>query len=115
MNRTALLAFAASAVLGLAVFQPTDADARPGARGHHGHGHHGHRHHGHRHGHWHWGHRHWRPRHIVVYRPYATYRPVAPVHSACTCLRKTYLPNGAVMFQDVCTNESAINAPAQAS
>lgn len=40
---------------------------------------------------------------------------VAPVAASCTCLRKTYLPNGAVLFQDVCTNESAVNPPAQAA
>jgi hypothetical protein len=42
--------------------------------------------------------------------------PVArPVASTCTCLVKEYLPNGAVLFRDVCTNESAVNPPAQAA
>jgi hypothetical protein len=59
-----------------------------------------------------------RPIHVVRY---GGYYPVAaaaiarPVAASCTCLRKTYLPNGAVLFQDVCTNESAINPPAQAA
>jgi hypothetical protein len=38
-----------------------------------------------------------------------------PVASTCTCLVKEYLPNGAVLFRDVCTNESAMNPPAQAA
>ena len=45
------------------------------------------------------------------YVRYTTPRPVGP----CTCLRKTYLPNGAVLFQDVCTNESAMSGPAPAA
>jgi hypothetical protein len=59
-----------------------------------------------------------RPIHIVRYGgyyPVAAAAPVAPVAASCTCLRKTYLPNGAVLFQDVCTNESAVNPPAQAA
>jgi len=60
-----------------------------------------------------------RPVHIVRYGGYypvaaAAVTP-APVAATCTCLRKTYLPNGAVLFQDVCTNESAVNPPAQAA
>jgi hypothetical protein len=45
---------------------------------------------------------------VTYYRP-TGYSP-RPT-TTCTCLRKTYLPNGAVMFSDVCTNESAINGP----
>jgi hypothetical protein len=30
-------------------------------------------------------------------------------------LVKEYLPTGAVQFRDVCTNESAVNPPAQAA
>jgi hypothetical protein len=42
--------------------------------------------------------------------------PAAPTASGpCTCLRKTYLPNGAVLFEDVCTNESAVNPPQHAA
>src|SRR5689334_5418055 len=111
LKRSALFAVAASAVIGLAVFSSTEADARRGGghhggghhgHGHHGGGHHGHGHHGRHHHHHHHHRRHWHPR--VIYRTYGyvrytTPRPVGP----CTCLRKTYLPNGAVLFQDVCT------------
>ena len=41
--------------------------------------------------------------------------PVAVASAPCTCLRKTYLPNGAVLFQDICTNEAAVNPPQQAA
>jgi hypothetical protein len=47
--------------------------------------------------------------------PVATYPVARPVASTCTCLVKEYLPNGAVLFRDVCTNESAMNPPAQAA
>jgi hypothetical protein len=47
-----------------------------------------------------------------VYRPYYNAPSYRPAPAACTCLRKTYLPNGAVLFQDVCTQESAMNPPA---
>jgi len=58
-------------------------------------------------------HFHWR-RHF--YATYPVAYPVArPVASTCTCLVKEYLPNGAVLFRDVCTNESAMNPPAQAA
>ena len=53
--------------------------------------------------------------HIVRY-PVVTTRVATvsrPVASTCTCLTKTYLPNGAVMFKDVCTQEVAINGPEQ--
>jgi hypothetical protein len=35
----------------------------------------------------------------------------APAQAPCTCLTKTYLQDGSVLFKDVCTTESAI-APA---
>jgi hypothetical protein len=58
----------------------------------------------------------WRHRHIYIYpRPVYAARPViysaAPTVNRCTCLTKQYLPTGAVMFKDVCTNEAAINPP----
>jgi hypothetical protein len=132
IKRTALFALAASTVLGLAIFSASDASARGGHGGGHGGGmgshgggarmvgggHHGHRHHGHHHHrhHHHW--RHWYPRRTFVYGGYSTYpiyRAAAPVTSTCTCLTKTYLPNGAVLFRDVCTNEAAVNPPQQAA
>jgi hypothetical protein len=33
--------------------------------------------------------------------------------STCNCLTKQYTPEGAVLFKDLCTNEAALNAPAQ--
>jgi len=41
----------------------------------------------------------------------------APAYSApaasntCTCLTKSYLPDGSVMFKDVCTKEAAVATP----
>jgi hypothetical protein len=44
--------------------------------------------------------------------------PAAPVVSApaapCTCLTKTYLQDGSVLFKDVCTNEAAAATPEDA-
>jgi hypothetical protein len=73
--------------------------------------------HPHWHPHWHFGWR--RPYWIapvvgVGYSAgYAAYS--APATSRCTCLTKEYTQEGAVVFKDVCTNESAINGPNQAS
>jgi hypothetical protein len=171
-KRTALFAFAAALVVGLATLASSAADARPNGGGGHsqggrgvvggGHGMGRHpgivRHPGHGHGrhipglnrhihlrrHIHVGHHrigcwrhpwlcrpivrnhcwhhpwHWhcrRPVHVVggYYPVAAAPAVVRPVAASCTCLRKTYLPNGAVLFQDVCTNESAVNPPAQAA
>jgi hypothetical protein len=77
---------------------------------------------------WHWHHPHgwwWR---YSWRRPYwvapvvvgggvaaaATYAST-PATSTCTCLTKQYTPQGAVVFKDVCTNEMAMNPPANAS
>ena len=92
---------------------------------HHHHRHHRHHHHfHHRHCHFHrhgfhfhrhcHGHVRWYGwRH---YYPVASYAVAPrPVASTCTCLVKEYLPNGAVLFRDVCTNELAMNPPAQAA
>ncbi len=38
----------------------------------------------------------------------------APAASPCSCLTKQNLPDGTVLFQDICTRESAIEAPASA-
>ena len=35
------------------------------------------------------------------------------VAGPCTCLSKEYTPEGAVLFKDRCTNEAAMNPPAQ--
>ena len=38
-----------------------------------------------------------------------------PTTNRCTCLTKEYTQQGQVVFKDVCTNEMAINPPANAS
>jgi hypothetical protein len=38
-----------------------------------------------------------------------------PATNTCTCLTKQYTPQGAVVFKDVCTNEMAMNPPANMS
>src|SRR5262249_27167809 len=37
--------------------------------------------------------------------------PVAAPAPTCTCLTKTYLQDGSVLFKDVCTRESAVAMP----
>jgi hypothetical protein len=69
----------------------------------------------HHHPHWHV---HYRPRiwypPVVVGGPtYIASRPVERVAGPCTCLSKEYTPEGAVLFKDRCTNEMAMNPPAQ--
>ena len=108
-----------------AVIMDASSPRPSSAHGHHQHRHHGHHHHGtspspsprsspspppalhapaRRHYH-HAGHRpHWHPRRLQL--PGAGVLGCArPVASTCTCLVKEYLPNGAVLFRDVCTNE----------
>jgi len=67
------------------------------------------------HPHWHW---HWR---FGWRRPYwvapvvatgvATYA-AAPTWNRCSCLTKEYTQEGAVVFKDLCTQEMAMNPPA---
>jgi hypothetical protein len=62
--------------------------------------------------HWHYGYRRpiWYARPVV----YSVARPVAVSSPGpCTCLSKEYTPEGAVLFKDRCTNETAMNPPAQ--
>ena len=122
LNRASLLTFAAVATLALAALAPATASAKGGHGGGHGGGmHSSHMKGGHGH---HFNRNHWRQRHVrwhrhynfryvkrvlPVYSTYSVARPAAP---SCTCLTKTYLENGAVLFQDVCTKESASNQPA---
>lgn len=70
-----------------------------------------HHHHG-----WCWRHP-WRCRPgYVGWRPYlymapavvATAYATTPAVSRCTCLTKDYLPDGSVLFKDVCTREEAL-------
>jgi len=109
LRKSTLLAVAASAALGLAMLSPTAASAHGG---HGGGGHWGGGHWGGHYNHWHYGYR--RP--IWYARPviYPVARPVAVSSPGpCTCLSKEYTPEGAVLFKDRCTNETAMNPPAQ--
>ena len=45
----------------------------------------------------------------------ATTYASTPATNTCTCLTKQYTPQGAVVFKDVCTNEMAMNPPANVS
>jgi hypothetical protein len=56
---------------------------------------------------------------VRVSAPAAPARASAPVSQQlaaepCNCLTKQSLPDGSVLFQDICTKESAIAAPQQA-
>jgi hypothetical protein len=67
----------------------------------------------HHHRHWRWG---WR-RHYwvapVVTTAVATgVVAAAPTWNRCSCLTKEYTPEGAVVFKDLCTKETAVNPPA---
>ncbi len=39
--------------------------------------------------------------------------PVVSTPAPCTCLTKTYLQDGSLLFKDVCTKESALATPAE--
>jgi hypothetical protein len=127
LRKSLLLAVAATAALGFAVFNPNSAEAKGhggggmhggghgggmhrGGGGHHGRGHHGH--HGHHHHH---RHRHWHVRwHRPVWYGYGySYAARPAVAGPCTCLSKEYTPEGSVLFKDRCTNEMAMNPPPQ--
>jgi hypothetical protein len=54
-----------------------------------------------------------RPYWIAPVVTYAVARPEV-VAGPCTCLSKEYTPEGAVLFKDRCTNEAAMNPPAEA-
>jgi len=107
LRKSALLAVAASAALGLIALNPVAASAHWGGGGHGG-GHWGGGHWGGGFHHWHYG---WR-RPIFYPRPvYVASRPITTVAGPCTCLSKEYTPEGAVVFKDRCTNEMAMNPP----
>jgi len=138
MTRKSLLAIAAIASFGALALASTDASARGfGGGGFRGGGMHaggmhvggGVRSVGFRGGHsfrrivhvrphWHHWHHRW---HFGWRRPYwvtpvigagvATYPVAAPTYNRCTCLTKEYTPEGAVVFKDLCTQESAMNPP----
>jgi hypothetical protein len=127
ISKSTILAVAATAALGLAMFSASEASARGyGGGGHGGGGMHngggmhfaggygrgrgdGGRHwHPHPHPHWHVGYHH--PIWVGGVRT-AEYSVATPVNGPCTCLSKEYTPDGRVLFKDLCTNEAAINPP----
>ncbi len=117
LRKSALLAFAAVAAFGAATLAPTASEAAPGWKGKPGiHKPHGHVR-PHRPPHWrphrpHRPHGHWRrPVYVAAPVVYSVARPAAA--GPCTCLAKEYTPEGAVLFKDRCTNEMAMNPPAQ--
>ena len=138
LNRSSFLALAAITTLGVAALAPTSASAFGGRGGGHisgGHGGGGHVSFGHGraiagslsirrpirivtpnhppHWKWHWRHHGYYGVPVVVGAS-AVYAaaPRVPAPS-CTCLTKEYLPDGSLLFKDVCTNEAAMSAPAQ--
>jgi hypothetical protein len=75
--------------------------------------------HWHWHPHWHWNYGWWRRPYwiapVVATGGVATAYASTPATNTCTCLTKQHTPQGAVVFKDVCTNEMAMNPPANAS
>jgi hypothetical protein len=137
LNRSSFLALAAITALGVAALAPTSASAFGGRGGgghfgghvgggqfggHFGGGHFGGHFGGERfvnnyHQHWRWNWR--RPGYygvpvavgaatVATGAVYAA-APRTPAPS-CTCLTKEYLPDGSLLFKDVCTNEAAMAA-----
>ena len=115
LNRTTL--FALAAVLAVAI-APAAALAKAGHGGGHGgkggHGggkhahHHHHKHHHHKHVRWH----RWKTPILIGTTGVATYSAYAATTGSCNCLTKSYLENGTVVFKDLCTQEMAMNPPA---
>jgi hypothetical protein len=134
-TRKAILAAAALLALGTTALSSTEASAYGFRRGgfHHNHHRHlGHHHFGHRnlwvdrlrykygwhhrHHHHHYRHIYWRgPRYVAPVVPLAAGPAVALAPARPPCLAKQYTPEGAVMFIDRCTNESAVSPPAGAN
>lgn len=116
--KSSLIAFATVAAVGAALLTPVAASAKPGYHGGGGFkggsdfnpGRHVHPRFPDR-PHWHVCY----ARPILYAAPVAAYAVARPVVAGpCTCLSKTYTPEGAVVFKDNCTNEMAMNPPAQA-
>ena len=68
-----------------------------------------------KHPHWHVRYRPriWYPPVVVGGATYIASRPVVSAPGPCTCLSKEYTQEGVVVFKDRCTNEMAMNPPAQ--
>ena len=65
--------------------------------------------------HWHrHHHRYWIPYPVIVGGGTAAYAATTTVRSApCNCLTKEYLPDGSVLFKDLCTKEAAVSPAPQ--
>jgi ABC-type Zn2+ transport system substrate-binding protein/surface adhesin len=114
LNRTILFALGTALAVALA---PVAASAKAGHHGG-GHGgkgghgkhahHHHHKHHHHKHARWHRG------KTIILGTGVATgVATYAATTGSCNCLTKSYLENGTVVFKDLCTQEMAMNPPAE--
>lgn len=110
MSRKSIISFLAVAAFAAATLVSGAASAHSGGGGHGGHGG------GHPGGHWgHWGHyHHYVHFHDRIYVRPVTYAVRSSTPGPCTCLTKTYTPEGRVVFQDLCTKEMA-SAPADGS
>lgn len=65
---------------------------------------------------WHYCGPHWGPvigTGVVATGVYASTPVAAAPAPSCTCLTKTYLQDGSVLFKDVCTTEAAVATPDQ--
>jgi len=118
---------AAAVTIGMMGFTTSNASAMHGrSHAHSSHGKHSFRHVGkhrfasHHHKHWHrWHHRHhryawrhWHYRNGYVSSGSAgyvapSYAASTPAPASCNCLTKEYLPDGSVLFKDLCTKEQA--------
>jgi hypothetical protein len=123
LKQLTLAGLASALVLSVAVATPSFAHARSFGRAGGFHAGHFHQHSyfgrravrvpGHvHHNHWHWRHgsNGWRYGYTGGYPVYGAVSTPAPV--TCTCLTKTYLQDGTVVFADQCTKESAAASPA---
>jgi hypothetical protein len=111
LNRTTLLALGTALAVALV---PITASAKAGGggggnKGGGNHGKHAHHHH-HRHHH----HRIvvWHRKVVPIVVGSTAVAAYAATTNTCTCLTKEYLPDGTVLFKDVCTKEMAMNPPA---
>ena len=112
LNRTTLLAFGAAIAIAIVPVTAFAKSGNHGSGGKNGGGggkhahHHHHKHHHHKHARWHRG------TVIVGTGVAAGVATYAATTGPCTCLTKSYLENGTVVFKDVCTQEMAMNPPA---
>jgi len=93
------------------------------AFGRFGRGHYNHFAHNHFHYHWAWWRHYHRPYWVypvagvgevdaAVAQPVVAAQPAAAVaNNNCNCLTKNYLPDGSLMFKDLCTQEAAVATP----